>query len=227
MQLSPARNGQWTETVLHSFTGGDDGGYPNGGLILDSVGNPYGTAFTGGSDPMGCNDVGCGTVFELSPQSGGGWSFQVIYNFTDGNDGGNPNAPLVLDRAGNLYGTTAGGNVFELMPQSGGGWSISVLYLLDGIDPYGGLTFDKAGNLYGTTNLGGSANLGTVFRLKPGANGKWTEHSYSFSPARAARSRILMWSLTERAISMAPPKLAAAAMRAAITPSPGVAWCFS
>ena len=117
---------------------------------------------------------------------------KVLYNFGNGTDGVAPQAGLVMDAAGNLYGTTYNGGtynygtVFELTPAAGGGWTEMVLHNFnnDGVDgayPHAGLIFDAAGNLYGTTHSGGTHNAscsndcGTVFELTPSAGGTWTE----------------------------------------------------
>src|SRR5262249_8528065 len=95
-------NGTWTETILHQFGSGTDGSRPTSGLIRDSNGNLYGTTASGGN---GCAaDDGCGTVYELSP-SGSGWVERVLYSFQGQDDGANPVGGLVMDAAGNLYGT--------------------------------------------------------------------------------------------------------------------------
>jgi uncharacterized repeat protein (TIGR03803 family) len=184
-ELTPAGGGGWTEQVLHSFNNnGADGSLPAAGLIFDAAGNLYGTTVNGGT---GSNCVlGCGTVFELTPAAGGGWTEQVLHSFNNnGADGSTPFAGLIFDAAGNLYGTTfAGGTygygtVFELTPAAGGGWTETVLHNFgngtDGTAPYAGLIFDAAGNLYGTTSYGGTYNYGTVFELTPAAGGGWTE----------------------------------------------------
>src|SRR5271157_110097 len=181
-ELTPAAGGGWTEQVLHSFGNGTDGASPYAGLIFDAAGNLYGTTYLGGT-------YGYGTVFELTPAAGGGWTEQVLYSF-DYTDGAHPEAGLIFDFAGNLYGTTAFGGtgtfrsggcgtVFELTPTAGGGWTEKVLYsfgnsLSDGLGP-GGLIFDAAGNLYGTTAYGGTYGGGTVFEVTPAAGGGWTE----------------------------------------------------
>ena len=184
-EVTPNADGTWSETVLYSFTGGADGGQPSSGLVLDSAGNLYGTTNFGGSG--NCN-LGCGTVFELSHVSGG-WAETVLYTFTGGADGRQPAARLLLDSAGNLYGTTLlGGNIGSVCSSGCGtafklthgssGWSESVLYAFaggnDGASPYDGLSADASGNLYGTTYAGGSSASGTVFKLTP-VSGGWAE----------------------------------------------------
>jgi uncharacterized repeat protein (TIGR03803 family) len=191
-EVTPNATGSWTESVLHSFTGGLDGAQPSGGLTFDSAGNLYGTTNFGGS--ANCN-LGCGTVFKLTPGSSG-WTESVLYTFSGDNDGREPSARVVFDAAGNLYGTTLqGGNigsvcssgcgtVFKLTHGSSG-WTESVLYAFeggaDGASPSAGLTFDAAENLYGTASAGGTSSNGTIFKLTPGSSG-WMEsvlHAFS------------------------------------------------
>ena len=162
----------WNEKVLHNFGSGADGNYPPAGLIRDAAGNLYGTTLYGGAHNYG-------TVFELSASAGGGWTETVLHSFNnDGTDGWYPQAGLIFDAAGNLYGTTARGGaytyygtVFELSPNGSGGWTETVLHSFgngaDGVFPFAGLTFDAAGDLYGTTYLGGTYDEGTVFELTP------------------------------------------------------------
>jgi uncharacterized repeat protein (TIGR03803 family) len=160
-----------TDQILHSFAG-SDGIRPNGALVFDSAGNLYGTAQGGGSS-TGCGSRGCGTAFELSPESGGTWSYNVIHTF-DGPDGATPAWGVALDAAGNLYGTTASGGannfgaVFELQPTKSG-WTESVLYSFTGVDdggsPSTGVVLDASGNLYGTTATGAANKQGAVFEL--------------------------------------------------------------
>jgi uncharacterized repeat protein (TIGR03803 family) len=184
-ELSPASSGAWKETVLHAFSGGRDGMQPTAGLTFDNAGNLYGTTESGGS-LSACFGNGCGTVFELSPKASGPWKEIVLRSFLGVYDGANPLAGLVFDTAGNLYGTTSQGGsgytgtVFRLAPLSGGAWQETVLYRFlgppqDGFDPRSTMVFDTAGNLYGTTVYGGSAGIGAVFELSPGANGAWKE----------------------------------------------------
>jgi uncharacterized repeat protein (TIGR03803 family) len=107
-ELSPNGSGGWTETVLYSFQGGNDGDVPTTGLILDESGNLYGTTIEGG-DTACFNGDGCGTVFELSPDSGGVWTETILYVFQGGSDGEWPNYGVILDQTGHLYGTTSQG----------------------------------------------------------------------------------------------------------------------
>jgi uncharacterized repeat protein (TIGR03803 family) len=188
-ELTPEAGGKWTEKVLHSFNeNGTDGYNPQqASLILDAAGNLYGTTPFGG--PLGgCSDLGCGTVFELTHKAGGKWTEKVLHSFHDnGKDGYDPEARLILDTAGNVYGTTTYGGgastygtVFELTPKAGGRWAEKVLHRFDyngkdGVNPYAGLILDTAGNLYGTTGGGGAYTYGTVFELTHKAGGKWTE----------------------------------------------------
>jgi len=181
--LTPTAGGGWTESTLYSFIGDRDGEYPYGGLVLDAAGNLYGCTIFGG---VGTN----GTVFKLT-HGASGWTEQILYQFSGGNDGAQPYSPLIFDTAGNLYGTAqrggahALGTVFELKPTSGGGWSETTLYsFAGGTDaefPTAGLVFDTAGNLYGTAS-GGVYAAGAIFKLTPQSGGGWTESVlYSFA----------------------------------------------
>jgi len=168
-----------TETLLYSFNNYTGDGYqPYSGLAADKAGNLYGTTVYGGSDTS-CN---CGTVFELT-LSGGVWTETILYSFAGytAGDGAYPEySPLVIDKSGNLYGTTLNGGasscncgtVFELT-KSGSTWKETVLHAFlgygqkDGYSPEAGLSFDTAGDLYGTTYQGGVNNVGSVFQLTP------------------------------------------------------------
>jgi uncharacterized repeat protein (TIGR03803 family) len=164
------------ELVLHSFAGGNDGVYPNGGLVKDKKGNLYGTTPYGGGS--GCN---CGIVFKVASDG----TETILYTFTGGSDGGQPNGSLFADKAGNFYGTTIAGGytgglcysfgcgtVFKLAPDG----TETVLYSFtsgnDGQSPNGGLIADMSGNFYGTTEAGGPYDGGTIFKLA--ANGTET-----------------------------------------------------
>jgi uncharacterized repeat protein (TIGR03803 family) len=179
-ELVAGPNGTWTEKILHSFTGGNDGAQPwDSQLIFDSAGHLYGTTEGGGA-----NDYG--TVFELTrTSSSGAWTEKVIYSFTSAVGGSSPIGSLLFDGTGNLYGV-ATFIVFELTPGDAG-WTEKTLHTFaggkDGAYPFAGLTWGKAGNLYGTTRTGGDHH-GTVFELTPGPNGTWTEtvlHSFGES----------------------------------------------
>jgi uncharacterized repeat protein (TIGR03803 family) len=177
-ELSPSQGG-WTQTILYSFTGGNDGFGPGSALVFDSAGNLYGTAPDGGAHSAG-------VVFQLSP-SARGWRYKVIHAFTGRKDGAVGSlGSLTFDAAGNLYGVSelggvnGAGAVYELSPTAGGSWKTTVLYNFrgspDAANPYSGLIFDNSGNLYGTTYFGGTAGLGTVFQLARGPNGAWEEN---------------------------------------------------
>jgi uncharacterized repeat protein (TIGR03803 family) len=166
-ELTPKTRGGWTEKVLHTFNI-KDGMDPNSSPIFDTVGNLYYTTYSGGTN-------GDGTVFELTPKTGGGWTGKVLHSF-NGKDGIFCYAGLVFDAAGNLYGTVVEGGtynhgtVFELTPRTGGGWAEKTLHAFndkDGIFPWATLILDAAGNLYGTTTGGGDYGSGTVFEITP------------------------------------------------------------
>jgi uncharacterized repeat protein (TIGR03803 family) len=152
-----------TFTLLYSFKGGTDGDAPVAGLLRDASGNLYGTTFYGGTSDHG-------TVFKLDAAG----TETVLYRFTGGADGGNPQAGLIRDAAGNLYGTTLYGGipscqcgtVFKL--DTTGTEIVLHSFNFDGVDgiaPQAGLVRDAAGNFYGTTSLGGAVDNGTVFKL--------------------------------------------------------------
>lgn len=184
-----------TKNTLYAFQGGSDGAGPGGGnLIADAMGNFYGTTTSGGGS--GCNDNGCGTVFKLAP----GNTETVLYAFQGGTDGEIPLAGVIADSTGNLYGTTfmggtyGAGTVFEVSPTG----QEKVLYSFkagnDGANPEAGLIMDKNGNMYGTTFAGGDnrctnvGSCGTVFELTPA--GKETvlfafKKSHGVNPAAA------------------------------------------
>jgi uncharacterized repeat protein (TIGR03803 family) len=149
------------ETVLHTFTGGSDGGYPFAGVILDAADNLYGTASTGGQ-------FNAGVVYKLDGSSG---QETVLYNFTGGADGANPYGGVIADSDGNLYGTTyVGGSleegvVYELSPSG----VETVLHAFSGMAgglPTAGVVRDSAGNLYGPAG-------DKVYKLTP--SGQYTD----------------------------------------------------
>lgn len=172
--------GKWTESVLYTFDGQQNGAVPEGGVVFDPQGHLYGVTIYADNDAAcpNCQLLNTGTVFELS-SSNNGWVITTLYAFQGGSDGLTPLAGLTLDKNGNFYGTTtAGGNserchlgcgtVFKVSP-SGGTWSESVLYtfrLTQGAFPQAPLTLHN-GTLFGTTSEGGSSGNGVVFSLKP------------------------------------------------------------
>ena len=170
-ELTPSGN-TVTETILYSFVGGNDPINPAAGVTLDARGDLYGTASLGGA-------FGYGAVYKLS-RSGSTWKETVLYNFQNGDDGANPVGGVILDKAGNIYGTTfdggvnGGGTVWEMSP-SASGWTFNTIYSFVGLygGPYNKLTFDANGTLYGFTNADGANGLGSIFKLTPGSSG-WT-----------------------------------------------------
>lgn len=174
--------GGWSLSVLYSFMNLTDGEGPLAGVTLDRSGNLYGTTAFGGANSYG-------TVFELM-RSGSGWTFNLLYTFQGGSDGGHPEAAPVFDESGNLYGDNQygganfGGVVFRLAP-SGGTWSFSALP-----SPAGGLTtdlhLDSAGNIYGTTYSGGSRGDGSIFEISPTQDGWMESNIFSFSGPNGA-----------------------------------------
>jgi uncharacterized repeat protein (TIGR03803 family) len=175
--------GVWTQTVIHTFTGGDDGSGPGTGLTLGRYGTLYGMTPTGGAN-------GQGVIFLLRPMANGTWNLKVIHAFTGGTDGAGGSAGRLLRYKGSLYGvtTTGGANAkgvaFRLTHPTGG-WQFTTLYAFQGQPdagfPYGALTPDGQGNLYGTTYYDGANNLGSVYQLAPQPDGTWKESVlYSF-----------------------------------------------
>jgi len=175
LELKPS-GGRWTENILYDFSLNGGGPAPYASLVADRDGILYGVAGASGPNSYG-------TVYELTP-SGAGWTYTVIYGFTGGPDGAGPES-LIIDSAGNLYGTTAGGGagvtcrggcgtVFRLTHKKNG-WKKTRIYSFrggaGGANPYGGLVLDQQGNLYGTTFYGGGkqcqGGCGLVFEMIP------------------------------------------------------------
>jgi uncharacterized repeat protein (TIGR03803 family) len=190
--------GTWIETILHSFNYGQ-GGFPEGGPVLDAHGRLYGTTYEGGL-------YGDGVVYRLAPptSSGGTWTYRALHSFTGHLDGGYPRGSLVVHGVGVLYGTTSGGGayggggtVFQLVPPAavGAAWTENVLCnfgsaTADAGEPTANILFDSAGNIYGTTLAGGDMNAGAVFELTPpsSSGGDWTETVlHSFGEIKMAR----------------------------------------
>lgn len=190
-ELSPS-NRSWTEKVIYNFGANKTlGYYPYGNLIFDSMGNLYGLTIEGGD--LSCTDgngAGCGVAYKLA-HSSTGWSEVVLHSFAGTTDGGIPSiGQLTFDSKANLYGTTLDGGgtgcnagtgcgaVFKVAHGTGS-WKETVTHTFgngsNGYSPSAGLTFDPTGNAYGVTAYGGSGcGCGVVYKLAPGANGKWT-----------------------------------------------------
>lgn len=174
----------WSQSVIHNFTGLDDGYGPGGPVVFDNLGNLYGMTPTGG-------EFGLGVVYQLSPDGSGNWTLTVIHTFTGGYDGATGSAGrLLIDDDGIIYGVaTVGGTygygtAFQLTPTPKGPWTQHTLYAFKGQPdasyPYGGLVRDASGSFYGTTYYGGTQGFGTVYTLVE-VNGEWQErvlHSF-------------------------------------------------
>ncbi|MGA2370763.1 MAG: choice-of-anchor tandem repeat GloVer-containing protein [Candidatus Korobacteraceae bacterium] len=192
------KGSNWLITPLYSFPNpahGNDGAVPMARLTIGPDGSLYGTTSAGGT--------GWGTVFNLKPPAQFcrsflcPWTETVLYRFSGGGDGGEPESPVAFDPAGNIYGTTVYGGsandgvVFELT-RSGSAWTEIVLHSFtgspDGAAPASGVTFDAAGNVYGTATSGGASDDGIVYRLTRSGSG-WTEdslHAFDYNNDGAA-----------------------------------------
>jgi uncharacterized repeat protein (TIGR03803 family) len=179
-ELSKGKSG-WKKTILYNFAGGADAADPLTGLTFDSKGNLFGASVGGGA-------YGGGAVFEL--KHGSKWTESVIYSFTGGADGSYPEfGALVIDDAGHIYGTAAGGGsanqgVVYRLNHTQSGWQEHVLYTFtggdDGGQPFSGITFDKDGNIFGTAAYYGAQGDGTVYELVKKSG--WKEKTlYTFS----------------------------------------------
>jgi uncharacterized repeat protein (TIGR03803 family) len=179
-KLTPSRTG-YSESVLYNFSNLRRGANPRAGLIVDRMGALYGTTTHGGAYGERGSNYGEGTVFRLTP-SPKGYEEHVLHNFSRRKDGEDPEAGLIADKTGALYGTTccfggerAYGTVFKLTPSARDKYSESILFHFTGPKtgegPYGGLIVDKEGALYGTTSGGGggcgNSGCGTIFKLAP------------------------------------------------------------
>jgi uncharacterized repeat protein (TIGR03803 family) len=181
-QLSPSTNGDWVERILYSFGSKQVGGtLPEFEVTIDASGNIFGTTTAGGNE--NCNyenrPAGCGVVFELT-EAGGLWNENILYTFGtnhEEDDYVGPAAGLVLDSAGNLYGSVPYA-LYELEPTAEGPWSFTTLPSPEGFVS-GTLALDKAGSLYGETVDGGNGN-GSAFELQNTAGGWMLETIYSF-----------------------------------------------
>ena len=176
-KVKPNPDGSWKYRVLHRFAAfKTDGVAATGELVLDPAGSLYGATDQGGRYTC-WGTMGCGTVYKLTPQPNGHWKETILHNFRQNKNGYNPSAGVVLDPAGNLYGTTGFGGgtcncgvVYKLAPSPDGSWTYTVLHSFtgdDGASPAANLIFDDQGNLYGTTVLGGPGGAGVVFEITP------------------------------------------------------------
>jgi uncharacterized repeat protein (TIGR03803 family) len=169
--------GGWDAMTLFNFGSSQyDGQVPaHGPLVADRFGNIYGATFAGGLN--NCGNGNCGTIYKLARQPDGQWKETILFNFGSGSTGFNPIGGVILDKAGNLYGTTGYGGgacgcgvAYRLSPNQNGTWTYAVLHAFDGFDgalPYSSLTMDSKGNLYGTTVGSGPYGGGVVFEITP------------------------------------------------------------
>jgi uncharacterized repeat protein (TIGR03803 family) len=196
-EITPGSGG-WSQNIIYMFDphvgqDGTDGMGPEGAPISDSLGNLYAVTGAGGNYSNCSQGEGCGTVFELLPKSGGTWKESILHRFAQfKNDGQVPSPGLVMDKKGNIYGTTVNGGkfakglcwigcgtVFRLSRNGQGKWTETILHNFtsasDGAFPNGPLVIDDSGNLYGTTSAGANAvcyqGCGVVFKIKLRSNG--------------------------------------------------------
>jgi uncharacterized repeat protein (TIGR03803 family) len=173
-EMTPNGDGTWTYDVQHLFASSStDGQWPYGGLVMDAAGNFYGSTWLGGA-------YNNGTIFKFA-FTGGQWEETVLYDFPNCVYGCGVEGTLAMDKAGNLYGTAAGGRgscagfacgvVFTLAVQPGGTWKYGVLYHFTestgGLQPFYGVILDGKGNLYGVTSSFGKYGGGTAFEITP------------------------------------------------------------
>jgi hypothetical protein len=178
-KLSPNANGQLSESIIHTFTGGDDGAEPTS-LLMDPNGNLFVATLDGGSKRC---TYGCGAVVELSPLPGGGWSSTVLYDFQGDFDGQHPTISA-MDAQGNIYGAFGkAGQVFELTRNSNRTWTKKILALFNTTSAAYPIPWavDGNGNVYGTALYGGDSNCleyedecGVIFELSPNSDGTWS-----------------------------------------------------
>ena len=208
MLKRPAKSGPWTPTV-YTFTG-PDGALPRGALVFDNAGNLYGTTVSGGTNNTNNSE---GVAYKLTPV-GNTWTESVIHTFFatgSGGDGSFPNGGVIVDHAGNLYGTTDGGGnvnygvVFKLTP-SNNSWTETLLHSFEpktegGGGPISTLAIDSAGNLYGTAPSGNANPAGIVFELSPTPSGFWTETIlYAWPPNNYGSNDSLVWNPAHSAL---------------------------
>jgi hypothetical protein len=174
-ELTPSRDGTWTYHLVHAFAAfANDAQLASGGLLVDRNGSLYGTA------PYGGPNFNSGMVFKFTPSTTGtAWKESAVYTFPDCTQGCGPYNGVVSDKAGNLYGTTAGGTpacagfscgiVYRLSPQRNGTWKYTKLHEFSGPDGMfpNPVIVGPDGNIYGTTQAGGQYNLGVAFQITP------------------------------------------------------------
>jgi uncharacterized repeat protein (TIGR03803 family) len=179
-KLTPSGD-SWVQTVIYSFTAGNDGMDPHAGVTIGPDGNLYGTAVAGGNAGS-CEGNGCGTVYQLSP-NGDQWFLTTIHNFKGGKDGAGPGSRVVFDAAGNLFGSTPRGGTFDMgtvfmmTPGANGTWTKKTLHNFSGgkdgaTGSMGDLLLDASGNIYGVTEQGGANGAGTVYKITRSPSGK-------------------------------------------------------
>jgi uncharacterized repeat protein (TIGR03803 family) len=195
-KLSPNGKGGWKPAVIYTFGAGAN---PNGTVVLDRAGNIYGTTLAGG---------GNGNVYKLTPGTSGKYTRTNLYSFS-ATSVNHPLAGVVLDSAGNVYGTTTrggihdDGNVFELVSNGTGSYKFKVLQAFagtNGYEPYASLIQDSSGYLYGTTSLGGSNGSGIVFEVN--ANATFTTTTLTSSPNPSNQGDLVTFTAT---VTPAPP----------------------
>ncbi|HEY1658139.1 MAG TPA: choice-of-anchor tandem repeat GloVer-containing protein [Candidatus Sulfotelmatobacter sp.] len=169
-EITHHQGGTWTLLPLYAFRDQPDGALPYGGLIFDKAGNLYGTTYY-----AGLHDVG--TVYKLT-RAGNSWKESVLYSFKGEKDGSSPISTLVMDKAGNLYGTTSAGGgtcgcgvVFKVAHNANGTWTETVPYRFPGAPgpgfAYNGMVTAPSGIFYGATTHGGTTNDGTIYSFAP------------------------------------------------------------
>lgn len=183
-KLTPAGNGEWTESAIYTFTGKADGSYPSSPLIFDKSGNLYGATY----GFLNNGGTYSGTIYRLSPKKSGAWSFSLLHTFKTAGDGAQPSGALAFDDAGNLYGATFTGGaldlgtLFELSPQSNGSWQEATLHSFigskDGSYPSSGVLV-RNGNVFVATETGGinckGNGCGVIAEFSPQGNEGWKE----------------------------------------------------
>jgi len=195
----------WVQTVIYSFSGGNDGLDPHGGVVIGPDGSLYGTTVAGGNAGI-CAADGCGVVYKLTLE-GDQWFQTTIYNFKGDKDGGGPGSRVVFDAAGRLFGSTpnggthSAGTIFMLTVSPSGAWHKKTIHNFTGgkdgaTGSMGDLLFDAAGNIYGVTEQGGANGVGTVYKLSPLPTGGWkltTLYAFKGMPDAANPYGGLIW----------------------------------